>query len=157
MIAYRPKHVDAQRAQRTGAAAVECALVTPILLLLVLGAIDVGQFINVAQIVDNASRVGGRTACRHTVTHVSEVEASVMASLSNSFPGRSSADLNAATTITVTDAFGNSVGNSELQTIPSSSPIFVEVAFTFDTVRWIDGFNDLSGQSLTTRCMMRRE
>ena len=52
--------------RRSGVAAVECALVAPLLVLVVLSAIDVGQFINVSQVVDNGAREGVRKAIRDT-------------------------------------------------------------------------------------------
>ena len=45
---------------RSGVAAVECALAAPVLMLLVLGAIDIGQYANVHQKVSDASREGVR-------------------------------------------------------------------------------------------------
>jgi Flp pilus assembly protein TadG len=47
---------------RNGIAAVECAIVAPLLVLLLLGAIDLGQYVNVYQKVSDASRAGARIA-----------------------------------------------------------------------------------------------
>lgn len=52
-----------RRRQRRGAAAVEMALVTPFLLLLVFGIIEFGQVFYVQLVLTNASREGARDAC----------------------------------------------------------------------------------------------
>lgn len=54
----RPSRIRAARDR--GAAAVEFALVLPVLLLLVLGSIDWGYFFYVQQVVTNAAREGAR-------------------------------------------------------------------------------------------------
>lgn len=54
---------DARRWRRQrGAAAVEFALILPILLMLVFGIIDFGLYINAAAVVGNAAREGARSA-----------------------------------------------------------------------------------------------
>jgi Flp pilus assembly protein TadG len=74
-IRSRPRR---KSALRRGAAVVECALTAPLLALTVLGALEVGQYINVSQSVCNASRIGARLASRQdtksTATVVSDVE-----------------------------------------------------------------------------------
>ncbi|HEV3143823.1 MAG TPA: TadE family protein [Gemmataceae bacterium] len=57
-----------RRALREGAAAVEFAVVLPLLLLLLLGIWEVGRLVQVSQIVDNASREGGRLAASGAFT-----------------------------------------------------------------------------------------
>ena len=54
--------------KRTGAAVVECATVAPLLTLLLLGAIDMGQFANTYQKISHASREGARVAAQHDTT-----------------------------------------------------------------------------------------
>ena len=58
MQATRNKTRTPQRRDRGGSAAVECAIVAPLLTLLVLGTIDVGQYANVYQKVSDASARG---------------------------------------------------------------------------------------------------
>jgi Flp pilus assembly protein TadG len=53
------------RARERGAAAVEFALVLPILLFIVLGAIDWGHYFMVEQIAVNAAREGARVGSLH--------------------------------------------------------------------------------------------
>ncbi len=145
------------RKLRRGAAAVECAMVMPLLFLIVFGAIDVGQFINVSQIMDAASREGARRASRNTVTNVSEVEAAVQSYLAGAFPGVPASELNAALTVNVRDSSGNSLLDGNLTTIPTGSSLSVEVSFQYNTVRWLNSFAGVDGQSLQTTTVMRRD
>ena len=91
---------------RRGAAAVECAMVSPLLVLIVLGAIDIGQFLNVSQVVDNSAREGARKAIRSSTTSVADVESVVESYLGDYFPGVSSSDIASATAVTVYDEAG---------------------------------------------------
>jgi Flp pilus assembly protein TadG len=70
-----------RKKQRSAVAAVECAIVLPLLTLLVLGAIDVGQFANVYQKVSDASREGARAAARYGTETTSQVKSTVMSYL----------------------------------------------------------------------------
>ncbi len=47
-----------KRQRRSGAAAVEFALVAPLLVLITFGSIDIGGLLQVSQLVSNASREG---------------------------------------------------------------------------------------------------
>ena len=71
-------HEQQTLCRRKGVATVELALTVPILLILLLGAIDTGQYANVYQTVSNASREGARVAARGGTFNVSAVEASVV-------------------------------------------------------------------------------
>lgn len=48
--------------KRKGAAVVEFAIIAPVLVMLILGMIEVGRFVNANQVVTNASREGARRA-----------------------------------------------------------------------------------------------
>lgn len=154
-----------RRSRRSGAAAVECALVAPLLVLVVLSAIDVGQFVNVSQVVDNAAREGARKAVRDTTTDVSQVEAAVKNYLSLYFPDMTLAEIDSATTVTVQTPDEPDDGNttpetvtgSALGSVASGTELTVEVKFQFDSVRWLNGVPSLDGLQLKTRAVMRRE
>lgn len=154
-----------RRSSRPGTAAVECALVAPLLVGLVLSAIDVGQFINVSQVVDNAAREGSRKAVRDTTTDVSQVEAAVKNYLSLYFPDLTLAEIDAATTITVQTPDLPNDGNTTPETVTGSgmgsvasgTEVTVQVTFQYDAVRWMTGVPTINGQSLKTRAVMRRE
>jgi len=141
---------------RRGAAAVECAIIAPLLTLLVLGAIDVGQFANVYQKVSDASRHGTRVAARYGTTTTGQVEAAVMDYLEQACPNVAPATLDSATTVTVTKADGTSMSGS-LASVTTGSEIRVQVTMQFDPVRLISGFEGLDGSQITTTTMMRRQ
>lgn len=129
---------------------------TPLLVLIILGAIDVGQFINVGQTVSNASREGARRASRDTVLNVSEVESSVKTYLENAFPGVSAGQIDGATTVTVWDSTGT-VLTGDLTAVPSGASVWVKVDFQYSAVRWTYGFSAVNNQTLSTTTVMRRE
>ena len=135
----------------------ELALVTPLLILIVLGTIDVGQYVNVGQVVNNASREGGRYACRDNVTTVSDVTTKVQNYMASAFPNVSAGDLNAALTVTVRDENNAVIPGGDLTNISSGSGVSVQVTLQYTPVRWMSGFLDLTGSSLSTTTLMRRE
>jgi len=129
----------------------------PLLTLLVLGAIDVGQFANVHQKVSDASREGARMAARNTTQTSSDVQAVVMDYLEKVSRGVPPATLASATTVTVTDSAGNSIAGTALGGVPSGSEIRVQVTLQFDPIRWISGVSTLDGQQITSTTIMRRQ
>jgi Flp pilus assembly protein TadG len=64
-----------QHQERRGAAAVELALMMPILMLMLLGMVEVGMLVNAKQLLSNAAREGGRQAstAQRTVAEVEQV------------------------------------------------------------------------------------
>ena len=124
----------ARSRDRRGAATVEFAVVAPLLVLIILGTIDVGQFVNVGQTVGNASRQGARLAARNTTLNVSEVESVVSSYLADSFPNIPAATLNAAVQVDVSDASGTAIPGGDLTTVSTSSPVSVGVVLQFDSV-----------------------
>jgi len=68
---------------RRGTAAVETAVLLPILTLLVLGVCELGWYVYCAQVLNNAARQGARAAAHYGNSNA-EVEAAVHDSLSNS-------------------------------------------------------------------------
>jgi len=143
--------------RRRGTAAVEFAVLAPVLILVVLGTIDVGQFVNLGQIVSNASREGARTASRDTTLTVSEVQSAVQNYLATAFPAVPTSSWSTALQVNVTDGYGNPISGGDLTTISSGGRISVQVVLTFDTVRWSRGFAGLDGRSLRAITVMRRE
>lgn len=142
--------------QRRGSAVVECALVSPIIVLLVLGSLDVGQFINVSQMVDNASREGARLASHDVDMTVEDIENKVLNYLGDCYPALSSEAISQATVISVSG--GNDVTPlTETTGIQSGDKISVEVTFQYETVRWISGFLNLNGRTISSKAVMRRE
>jgi Flp pilus assembly protein TadG len=140
-----------------GTAAVECAIVLPLLTLLVLGAIDVGQYGNVYQKVSDASRAGARVAARHDTAATSSVESAVRDYLREVSRGTSGTTMASAVQVTVTDGTGNSVPAGNLNQIASGAQLSVKVSLQYDPVRWISGFKGLDGSEISSTTLMRRE
>ncbi len=142
---------DARR-QRQGTACIEFAVLSPILLLILLGIIEVGQFVNVGQSVSNASREGARVAARQTTTNVSQVQNAVVNYLTDMHPNLPSS----AVQVTVTGA-GGPVTGANIANVATGTPITVQVVVQFDPVRWINGLTLLDGRALTKSTVTRRE
>jgi Flp pilus assembly protein TadG len=157
----KTRQAKSDRSTRRGVAAVEAALCTPLLVLIVMGAIDVGQYANVAQTVSNASREGARYASRDTITKKSEVKTAVLNYLQDAYPNLSSSQISSATQVMLKDSSGTDLvdgsTNGALQTVASGSPVTVQVTFQYGAVRWTNWFSYLSGKSLSTTTIMRRE
>ena len=95
-----------------GVAAVETAVVLPLLVLLILGAVDMGQLANCHQKVSDASREGARYAAQFETNNALDVETAVLAELGDMFPDVPEATLRAGTTVVVRDTLGNVISGS---------------------------------------------
>jgi len=142
---------------RKGAASVEFALVSPLLILFILGTIDVGQFVNASETVGIASRVGARSAAKNTTQHLSEVKSDVQDYLSNAFPNISSEEWNSAVDVSVSGYDGLSVPDGNLSQVESGSSITIDVSLEFGAIRWMTGAGYLNGNEITSSTTMRRE
>ncbi len=147
------RHVPGAQKHRQGVAAVEFALLCPILLLLFLGIVDVGQFVNVGQSVSNASREGARIAARQATSTTSEAQTAVSNYLTDMHPTMPAS----AVAVTISDASGSPVSGGDLTTVATGSPIYVQVTVQFDPVRWVNGLTLLDGLSVTKTTVTRRE
>ena len=146
------------RSNRYGAAAVEAALVLPILIIVSFGSIDVAQYINLAQLVSNSSRVGARVASRENTTTVKEVEDAIVDYLADTLAHVPEETLQSAITVEVKDQRQDkAIPGGKLTSISSGDPISVEVNFNFSSVRWLAGpeYWNHNVQESTTVC--RRE
>ena len=153
MMKLRMKPSRIRWRARCGVAAVEFALIASLVLVpIVLGAIDVGRFINVGQIVNDASREGARQASRNTVKNVSDVDTVVLNYLRDAF-----GDPNLTATVNVSGNSGAPISGGDLTTISSGFPVSVKVDLEYDKVRWLVYFPFLNGKTLTTKTVMRRE
>lgn len=148
----RSKHDN----RRRGAAAVELALVSPIFVALILGIIDIGQYINVSQVTHNASREAARQAAKSTVLTTSSVETAIDNYYANAFPKIPKAYIAAGTTVTITDANGTPIPSGNLATLDYGDKIVVTVSFIYDTARWMSGWPGLNGKTLITTTTIRR-
>jgi len=120
---------------RRGAAVVEMAVVSPVLLLTAMGIVDVGQYVSIAQIVNNASREGARVAIRSDTASVSEVEATILADMTDAFSGVLPETINSALQVSVADEYGT-ISGGDLALVGSGSEISVTVTFDYQSIRW---------------------
>jgi Flp pilus assembly protein TadG len=130
----------ARRAQRRGAAAVEMAVVSPVVVLLVLGMIEVSRGVMVQHLLTNAARDGARSAVL-SGAEAGAVEAQVADYLSaSSVPGSTVA-----------------VSPNPLTLAQSGDPVSVTVSVPFNAVSWVPAPWFLEGKTLSSTVMMRRE
>jgi Flp pilus assembly protein TadG len=128
-----------------------------LLILITFGAIDVGQSINVAQVVNDASREGARQATRLDVTDVSEVEAAVREFITNAFTRNSADALSVGLTVNVGDESNAQIPGGDLTAIDSGSSVSVQVILQYDSVRWVPFLPSFRGATIETTCVMRRD
>ena len=139
---------------RRGAAMVEMALVLPVFLMLVLGIIEFGRGMMVANLVTNSAREGARMAVLDGSTNT-EVATAVQTFLVSAIGhGISSADI--TTTITVTAAAGNPNPANNVANAISRDLITVKVSLPFNKVALIPG-KYLKGRQLAGQSAMRHE
>ncbi len=142
---------------RNGTAALESALIAPLLVLILLGAIDIGQYVNVAQCVSNCSREGARVACSNETQTKAEVTAAVLDYLGEIFPNLSETELAEAVDVTIRDETEDLVITNDLSIIDPGSQMSVLVELDFSAVRWLHGVHYFNGQFKQTTTYARRE
>lgn len=147
---------ETNQKRRRGVAALELAVASPLLVLLVMGTIDLGQFINISEVVSNSSRIGARKAVRYETKTETDVQEAVIDYLANHFTTVSRESLRSATTVTVKNAAGVTITGANLQGIGAMQDVVVEVSFNYSAIRWVSGLNVLDGKSLTCTTTMRR-
>ena len=108
------------RAGERGAAAIEFALILPILVILVFGVIEFGRVFNAQISITNAAREGARYMAIH-----------------NSAPGARTAAANAAPSLTP----ALSVGSVDVGPCVLGSPVTVTVRYTVDFITGYFGAN----------------
>ena len=125
------------RARRRGAATVEFAVVVPVLLMFILGIIEVGRLVMVAQVDTNAAREAARYAAQgggdttavdaYTRTYLTA------AGISNAASGQ-----NSAVTVAVEyQSAGAWAAATDPSTLPSGTPIRVTVSVNFNQQSWL--------------------
>jgi Flp pilus assembly protein TadG len=157
VLAPIKKPESQQPSTRQGIAAVECAIVAPLLIVLVLGAVDIGQYANVYQKVSDASREGARAAVQNETLTSSQVSTCVMNYLQTAFPKVPPSTLASAASVSVANAAGNAIAGGDLTSISSGSQVSVTVKLKFDPIRWISHLQILKGRELAVTTIMRRE
>ena len=156
MSAKRRKNKQ-ESTMRRGAAAVEAAFILPLLFLLSFGAVDIAQYINLAQLVSNASREAANLASHDGTETVKAVEIGVADFVSQNFPRLSSAELSDALQVDVFTENNQPIPEGTLSSVTAGETLIVRVQFDFSAIRWINGpgyWNNNVNES-TTFC--RRE
>lgn len=127
------------RAIRRGIAATEFAIVAPIFLLMVIGILELGRALMVQQVLVNASRVGAREAVTIGAT-TGSVQTTVQDyTASVAVPG---------VQVNVTP---------DPATSTAGDPITVTASVPFSSVSWLPSPWFLSGATLTSSSLMRKE
>lgn len=134
------KHVR----RRRGVAAVEFAIVLPVLILMLVGLWEVGRMVMVQQLLANAAREGGRAASTGSKS-VAQVKDAVVRYLTvNGIPKVTTADV---TVVNLTSG-----GSAEPTAANQLDHFQVTVTIPFNNVRWImmdqiTSITTLSGQA----------
>lgn len=125
---------------RRGAAAVEFAVVAPLLFLVIFGIIEFGRMMMVQQILTNASREGARRAILEQAT-----EDQVEAVVGDYLAGASISGANVT------------ISPSDLKSIGFGDPVTVTVSVPYDRVSWLPSSWFFRGTTLTAQSVMRGE
>lgn len=137
---------------RRGAAIVETAVVLPIFFMIVLGIVEFGRAMMVAQLLTNGAREGARLAALPDATNTS-VETAVLDFVESSV-GVPRAKV--AVMITVTAAAGNPDPADNLANARKRDLCNIKVDVGFSDVDYIPG-KFLGDRKLVGQCAMRRE
>lgn len=132
-------------ARRSGAALVEFAIVTPVLLVLVLGMIEIGRAVMVTEVLTYAARMGARTGA---ISSGSTAGAKAAANTVLSDSGITSA------TVTV---YVNGSSVTDAAAAKSGDKISVTVTIPYANVTWLSNPDYLQGKTLKGQVVMRKE
>jgi len=146
-----------KRNPRRGSAIVEAAVTAPILVFIAIGSIDLAQYINVAQTICNASRVGARSTARSNVDDTEQVKTVIENYIESAFPNQDPAILSESLVIEITNADGVLIEGQDLGLVAGGTVLYVNVDFDFTSIRWfsvLDYWNSELTQSIS---VTRRE
>jgi Flp pilus assembly protein TadG len=130
---------------RRGAALVEFAIVTPVLLVLVLGMIEVGRAVMVTEVLTYAARMGARTGA---ISSGSTANAKTAANAVLTDSGITGATVN---------VFVNGSNLTDASAAKSGDQIAVSVTIPYANVTWLSNPEYLDGKTLSGRVVMRKE
>ncbi len=145
------------RESRQGSATVELAIVFPVLVLLVLGLIDVSQFLVAEAVINRASAVGALHAADATTVDVADVNQVIQEQVQEAYPNLLPADLNENLEIVVSNSADEALTGNALADLAPGEEFNINVTFSYEAVRWLDGFPGLNGRKLETKTTARRE
>ncbi len=145
-----------RRGLQAGTAAVEFAVVSPLLFFVLFGMFEVGRFINVGEIATSASRYGARQASLAGTSVESVVNQT------NQFLTSCGVSSSAATIVLESESTSGSGvfgSTANLSTVPVGAAIRVTVTLNFSQVSWVP--NGFFGMTLPTNItgvtVMRKE
>src|SRR5262245_49315424 len=123
---------------RRGAATVEFAVVVPVLLLFILGIIEIGRLVMVAQVNTNAAREAARYAAQGSANSAA-VETYTRTYLADAGINGAAAGQNSAVTVTIEQqsAEGNWVTVADPSVLPSGTPLRATVSANFNQQSWL--------------------
>ena len=133
--AQRPSRVT----RRSGAAAVEFALIAPLLIVLVFGMIEFGRMFMAEQVLTNAAREGARKAILPGATD-DQAQTTI------------DDYLNSANITGFSRSISPSTTNAD-----GGTAITVTVSVPYSSVSWLPISNFLSGKTLSAKVVMRKE
>ena len=136
------------QAARRGAAVVEMAFVLPVFVLIILGMIEVGRGIMVAELMSNAAREGARQSIVEgsTNTQVTDTARNFLAGTT----GCSTSD------VTVNISISNTAAGGQVSNAQTGDMITVNVLLPFSKVSYLPA-TYLAGVTLQSSAVMRRE
>ena len=137
---YRSPHAGREANNRTGAAAVEFAVVAPLLFAIVLGLVEFGRAIMVEQCLVSSARESCRVAVLAGTTRQDVID-------------RATASLNAAGISNFTITMSPDPPSSASE----GTPVTVTITVSFNNVTWLPLPIYLGGRNLTASSVMRRE
>lgn len=126
-------------ARRTGATAVEFALVAPLLILLVMGGIELGRAAMVKHILEEASR----NACR-------------IVTLDNGTQQEAQDSVDSAMSIARITGYTVTFDPNPATGLDSMTPVTVSISVPYSRVSWIPQ-NVMAGKTITGVCVMPTE
>lgn len=136
---YKPKNLP-----RRAAAAVEFALVCPLLFMLIFGAIDCGRAMMGLDLMANASRDGCRTGCLPQSTNTN---------VNSAVDSHLSAGGISGYTVSVTV----NGSTADVSTAKQGDQIAVSVSVSADSISWLPSSWFFGGKTLTRTTVMRKE
>jgi Flp pilus assembly protein TadG len=139
-----PRAVSAGRATRRGAAAVEFAVVAPLLFTLILGSIEFGRVLMVGQLATNAARAGCRQGTMNGTT-TDTIKSTVSTALT------AGGVSGVSTSVTVNDQ------NVDASTAVTGDKITVQVTVSLSQNQWLPTPLFIHGGSAVVTSVMRHE
>lgn len=148
--------------RRSAAAVVELAVVLPILMMLILGIIEFGRLLMVAQLVTNTSREGARYAVQsdHTVSDIKQYNLDYLsaAGISPSAVAVNEVAVQVAASGSTPATWTALPDAANVNAVTQGTPVRVRVNVNFSQVSWLpSGVFVGSGNQLSGITVMRKE